>query len=72
MCPVCSDFILLDVVEWPLEPYRLRGVLVIPEEELEGADGDPDFRMFHREDGFWTSPEALWEDLREEPEKLHR
>ena len=66
ICPVGSNLIFLDVPEWSFEPYTLRGVLVIPEEELERSDGDPNFWVFHRESRFRASPETFWEDLSSE------
>jgi hypothetical protein len=63
VCSVGPNFVLLDVVERSLEPHTLQRVIVIFEEELERAGGDPDFRVFHREGGFWACPETFWEDL---------
>ena len=68
ICSVGSHFVLLDIVERSLEPYTPGRVLVILEEELERAGGDPDFRMFHREGGFWTIAETFREDLYSERE----
>lgn len=62
ICSVGSNLIFLDVIEWPFEPHALRRVLVVFEEEFERAGGDPDFRVFHRECGFWARPKTFWEN----------